>query len=302
MKKIIISLILLSFIFAIIAKAVVIAPPVIYMVTFSMGSFILNLFIITAAYMAAKGMINRFYFGRKMHEIIGIMFLCTGNLLLILFAAVISILLFDPIDEKSLFYAGTFASIISFLIYLLANYRIYSISVNGSGYNIIMRALKFAIIVFIATFVSAYYSINTNVVMKQIQPERADQVEKRAYDFKNIDMPREGNYERKIEGVQDSSNRTARTNLWFVPYKSGKCEIMVNDISVKNIDAAGKCFYYDKNGNTIRVICPIAFSAEEIFQSDRFRDGSFVKIESSGSCAEVYNVKITKKGFMDVLK
>lgn len=55
-------------------RSIIFIPPVIYIVTFSLGAFITNIFIFLAFWMAVNGLINRPYLGKPVHELIGTYF------------------------------------------------------------------------------------------------------------------------------------------------------------------------------------------------------------------------------------
>lgn len=282
-----------------VANAIVIVPPIIYIATFSLGSFILNVFTLTAFYMAAKGLLDRFYFGKQMHELVGIALAYLGCLVIIMATAIISIAIFDPIDARSLFYASIFSTFLSFLLIALSNFRKYTLADQYLKNKMIMSMFMFSAIVFVITFVSAYYSISTSILKKdavmnrsvangsaQSTPQDSFGVRNKSADF----------YEKESAAIPSVE---ADRVVWFYPFKDGICEIYAGGIFVKAEKSKGKCFYYGENNDTKRIECPIGLDVAEV-KNLQLSKSLPVQIEGRGSCLDAYRVYISEKGFKTI--
>jgi len=286
-----------------IANAIVIVPPIIYFVTFSIGTFILNIFIMTAVYIASRGLINRFYFGRHMHEIVGILFSYLGYILTIISTSFISIAIFDPIDAKSLFYASIFSTFLSFLVMALNNFRRYVLSDRGRRNDVIISMLVFSVIVFVITFVSAYFSISTSVIKKGDTFERtADGDAQNSGPELNFGM-NSASEKRNIgyydEKVSSQSRPITESSLWFSPYRDGLCEIYAMNKLIKAEKVLDRCFFYDINMNSKRIACPIGIDIKDVNSLNLTTSGE-VKFEGKGACLDSYSVHVTENGFINI--
>jgi len=304
MKYIPIIILFLSVFAVKMAEAVIIVPPVIYIATFSLGTFILNAFMMASVFMAGKGLIDRFYFGKHMHELVGIAFSYVGSMVVIMGASFASIAIFDPIDSRTLFYASIFSTFLSFLVMALGNFRKYLLADPYGRNEAIMRLITFSILVFIITFISAYFSINTSVLRKRVAsgPSYADENSENV----PLDLSVGLNFTREERSMDLSEKEKplssasfAQETIWFNPYKVGQCEIYVSGKYVKSQEPAGKCFYYDRNMNAKRVICPIALDIADL-KKIALPMNREMQLEGRGSCLDNYRAYVTDKGFINI--
>jgi hypothetical protein len=250
--------------------------------------------------MAGRGLVDRFYLGKQMHEIVGIAFSYLGYIFVIIVTSFVSIAIFDPIDARSLFYASVFSTFLSFLMMALNNFRKYTLADSHKRNEIVLPMIVFSVIVFIITFVSAYFSISTSIIKKQDLPKKTAVTE----DVSNAPSVNFGiNFEasKKMAGEykkQDASVAAPETkeDIWFYPYMNGTCEIYVGGRLIKAEMPSGKCFYYDNSNNTRRMICPIYLTFEELSRSQP-KKSALMQIEGRGSCLDSYRVYITESGF-----
>lgn len=286
------------------AKAIVIVPPVVYIATFSIGTFILNAFVMTSVFMATKGLIDRFYLGKRMHEIVGILFSYIGSIAVIIAVSFISIGFFDPIDARTLFYASIFSAFLSFLIMALNNFRKYLLSDPYGRNELILRLISFAVVVFIITFVSAYFSMSTSILKKR------DQSGAVATRDISEEAPLDLNFGLGFESAKKSADSiqrevasapalVAEETIWFNPYMEGKCEIYVGGRLIKSEESIGKCFYYDSNNIAKRVICPVGLNIADL-KGLALPKNRAVKLEGRRSCLDNYNVYVTDSGFKNI--
>lgn len=286
--------------FAKIAEAIVIVPPVIYIATFSIGTFVLNAFIMTSAYMAGRGLIDRFYFGKHLHELVGIAFSYVGSIVLIMSSSFVAISFFDPIDARSLFYASVFSSFLSFLVMGLNNFRKYLLADSYGKNEAILRLIALSSVVFIITFISGYFSISTRI-LKKSEPYGLT-LEKNArnspinlnfgIDFSAKEKSADSLEEKPAPAPLPVSEKT----IWFNPYIEEKCEIYAGDKFVKSEAPSGKCFYFDGNNVARRIICPVSLDIEEVRDATIGMNG-VTRIEGRGSCLDNYKVYVSDKGF-----
>ena len=299
MKYTAIPISIIAVYFAKIAEAIVIVPPIIYVASFSVGTFVLNTFMMTAVYMAGRGLVDRFYHGKQLHEIVGIAFSYLGYIFVIIATAFISIAIFDPIDARSLFYASVFSTFLSFLVMALNNFRKYTLTDPHKRDEVVLPILVFSVIVFIITFVSAYFSISTSIIKKQDVPIKT-MVSEDVQNTPSADFGINFEASKKTAGEykkQDTSAALSETreDIWFYPFMNGICEIYAGGRLIKAEMPSGKCFYYDNSNNTKRMICPIYLTFEELSRS-QINKNVLIQIEGKGSCLDGYKVYISESG------
>lgn len=285
------------------AAAIVIVPPIVYIVTFSAGTYMFNVLIMTSAYMASKGIVDRFYFKRPMHEIVGIIFSYIGSILVIISTSFISIAIFDPIETRSLFNASVFSAFLGFFIISLSNFRKYTL-IDEIGRNAILRsAVVFSIFVFAITFASAYFAISTKTLRRESSIINVPMQENRRSMEAESEFGLNAAPKAKMDATsterKDSYKQEAIyvRSLWFSPYKEGTCDIYAGNTLVKTQKSSGKCFFYDNKGEMKRMACPISIDVNEISIS-KYENTSTVPFEGRGSCVEKYDVAVSKNGFL----
>lgn len=301
MKYISITAALMFIFFSKMAEAVVIVPPAIYIATFSMGTFILNAFIMISAYMAGRGLMDRFYFGKHMHELVGIAFSYIGSITVILSVSFVAIAVFDPIDSRTLFYASVFSAFLSFIILALNNFRKYLLSDPYARNESVMRLIIFSVIVFIITFVSSYFSINTSILKKSYPYAAAEDAE-----MKPLDLYSGLNFKSRDESAQSLKKNVPLAYMssfekiiWFNPYKNGVCEIYAEGKHIRSEEPLGKCFYYDSNNNAQRILCPIGLNVSDL-KSLEIPKNREIQFEGRGSCLDHYKAYVTDNGVINI--
>lgn len=146
------------------AKAIVFIPPVIYIASLSIGAFIINVFAFFAVWFAARGLIDRMYFGKPMHEIVRALFGLIGKFALVIIVAVASIKIVDPLNKKGIISAAIFATAFGSILFVLANFREYRLEFKRNQFAIMRSILVFAAAIFLITYSSSVWALKIKAI------------------------------------------------------------------------------------------------------------------------------------------
>jgi hypothetical protein len=148
---------------ATLAQAVVIAPPVVYWVTLSLSTFVANMLVTLFMYAAVRGFASKKLFGKSMAEIFGFVFSMIGKFIIAMIASLVALIWISPISFPEILIASLIALLISLAVSFLAEYREFRVS--GSPSRALLSITLFSILVAGLTFVSAFYALQTQVIV-----------------------------------------------------------------------------------------------------------------------------------------
>jgi hypothetical protein len=316
MKKTI--LLPLFFVLAIIsayqACAIAFVPPIIYFASLSILSFISNIFLFLAVWFAIKGIANRSYFGRPVHEIVSLILNWSGTAVLILICSVIPLLVMHPIITKDIIISSICAGFLSFIMLFLSKYRQFRLIKKPDRIKYLRSVILISAAVIIITFVSTLISIETKAMYTNNQDIIVIKEEKNA-----IALPSFGFNKASESLARDSASKMdsapmeagALTNggisakatpsnelkaLWFYPANSDVCSVYFEGKIVFEKKPEKNCYYLDAGGKKAIMQCPIELTVNDF--NEKMYPVSKGNIIAAGSCTEKYNVTIEKTGFV----
>ncbi len=270
--------------------SIVIIPPIIYIATLSIGSFIINLCAFTALWMAAKGIIDRAYFGKKTHEIVHLLFVLIGRSIILVFSAIISIIVFNPLNMEEIIFSSLSAAVFSLLVLWLNSFREYRLVQKQEKITILKSLASFSIVVFLTTFISASAALETKI----LHTDNTSAQQNPQTPLLKLSAP--DLMEDRKAGIQLPYNTTVKKTLLFYPQNADLCEIYLGNILISSSKSSRNCYYYRDNGETEKIYCPIPLNISRIPQNltEQSAPGD---IRGRGSCEEKYPVSLTKEGF-----
>ena len=145
------------------AQAVVIAPPVVYWVTLSLSTFVANMLVTLFMYAAVRGFASKKLFGKSMAEIFGFVFSMIGKFIIAMIASLVALIWIAPISFPEILIASLIALLISLAVSFLAEYREFRVSSFQS--RALLSIALFSILVAGLTFVSAFYALQTQIIV-----------------------------------------------------------------------------------------------------------------------------------------
>lgn len=291
-------------------KAIVFIPPIIYIATLSIGSFILNLCAFLAVWLAARGVLDRGYFGKAMHEIVGLILGLLGKSALLVLSAMVPILVLNPLNRQDIAFSSLVAGALSFALLSLNVFRRYRLAQKNEKISLIGSTVFFSVLVILVTFASASLALETKTLrnrdnetgvsndsgkkgFKMASPPSgiADSSpslgKKKAADFR--ESTPDGYYQSNNEGLE--SSQSIRQEIWFYPASFDACEIYFNDRRILAVYPSRNCYFYDANGQPAKIPCPIQVSASQVPLN------ASGNLYGNGSCTENYSIFVSKDGF-----
>lgn len=293
------------------AKAIVFVPPVIYIATLSVGSFIANAFIFLAFFMAARGMIDRTYFGRSPHEIVRLFLRFIGIFIVFGIAALFSLALLDPLSDKEILIAGFLSGIMSWFLFMLGGYREYRLSELKKKKLFLRSAVFLSIIVSFTTFISAHFAIETEIFnygekydLQKKEPVGALPDAFLPAPQKSFEKPESAGLREKKDfanGADSEKEKNMLTTdfrkaLLFYPQNNDLCRVYFNSIEILSQSSSRDCYYYNNIGEIERIFCPIELRYEAIPVGVEINKGA-ASIRGGGSCSENYSAIVSQEGF-----
>lgn len=289
------------------AYSIAIIPPIIYIATLSIGSFIVNLCIFAALWMATKGIIDRAYLGKKVHEIVRLLFRLIGGSIALLLSATISIIIFNPLNTEEIIFSSATAAFISLTLFWLSNFREYRLVQKQEKISILKSVAAFSALVFLATFISASTSLETKILRTNDAGIRQSP-ESPLLEFSKPNEKRTPeSFMRDQAGIQPSENKkeismpephdvATKKTLLFYPQNANRCEIYSDDTLISALKPSQNCYYYKNNNEMEKIYCPVILDISDVTKN-LIDQSTTVNIDSRGSCEEKYSATLTKEGF-----
>ncbi len=272
--------------------SIVFIPPVIYIATFSLGTFITNVFLFLAVWLAVKGVTDRSYFGKPVHELVGMSLQLIGKILILITSATLPTLILNPITADEIIISSLFAGILSLAILFLDRFREYHL-IPGKERNRILRSITLlSIAIIVITYASTTLAIETKTLHMregyetEHKPEYALLPTSPAMGKETADkyMAGEGG---EYPGLEET--------LWFYPENNEPCIIYYKNILVLETQPTRNCYYYTNN-RAERISCPIPLKIRDI-RKHQIEQGECGSIQGRGSCSGNYTVTVGETGF-----
>jgi hypothetical protein len=294
------------------ASAIVFVPPVIYIATLSLGAFVVNVFAFFAVWFAAKGLIDRLYFGKPMHELIRLFFSLLGKFAILFIAAAVSVATLDPLNKKEVLAASVLAGVLGLVLIFLSSFREYRLEPKNKKVYFAGSMMFFSLVVFGVTYASALRALEIKILRIGGDNGPVEYQKKDALPG-DISLPRQ-KAPSALPGVESDQGiapslqeqkaaerlgmvRKETQVLWFNPVDLTPCEIYFGGILVLSTVSHDNC-YYNNDITTHRIICPVSIFREDVSVNLIKTIGDVVNIHGEGSCEERYNVIITEGGFI----
>lgn len=306
-KFLVISIGLAVMFLAVPAQGIVFIPPVIYIVTLSLGSFFFNIFIFVAFWLAINGYINRSYFGKPFHKIVALIFGLAGKGILLSAVAILPILVFKPTDVIGIVVASLGAGLLCFATVFLVNYREYRWLSFSERVPILKSATFLFVLAIIITYTATtlalkpkvYYN-NENVFNDNITKAANKTVPERFFETgsnRNASGMQAAPYRGTFadNAALRSSAEVSSGKLWFMPENSSVCNIFFDDKMISSVMPKSDCFYY-KNNQRERTTCPVNLTVSEIPPNIAIPKEQH-RVIGSGSCVGNYAVVLDGNTF-----
>ncbi len=290
------------------ASSIVFVPPVIYIATLSLGSFLTKIFIFIAFYLTSNGLANSLYLGKPLYEITKSFFSFAWRSLVIILSAAASVKIFGPLNAQEALTASLAAGVISLIVFFLASFREYHFSDLNRKTFIFVSNLFFSLFIVLVAFISVLLSLETRALdtgrgaegwyeetQVPVAAPSLDESEK-AKDFfqeNSAGVYENDYYESEKPEVE---KEIVREYLWFYPQNYSLCQIYFDDIPLFSEKPALNCYYYRSDGRAERIFCPIPVSISDIPQNLKKAD-KFGNIFGQGSCKENYSISLRQEGF-----
>lgn len=295
------------------ALAIVFVPPVIYIATLSLGAFVVNVFAFFAVWFAAKGLIDRVYFGKPMHELVRLFFNFLGKFAIFFAASAVSMLILDPLSKKEVLTASVLAGILSLVLTFLNNFREYRLELKGKKFLRAGSMIFFSLIVFAVTYISALRALEVRILRIEDSKGGAVEYKKEAPLREDISLPSQKapsaapgyeadmgivpSYQEQGPAESPVSIKKKTRSLWFYPASLVPCEIYFGENLIFSAVSQDNC-YYDNDIRMHRIICPVPVSMEDVPVNLVRAVGAVVSIQGAGSCTEKYTVIMGENGFI----
>lgn len=266
------------------AEAIIFIPPVIYIVTVSFSSFIANISISIVFWLVVKGIADRSYFGRPLHEIINFIFNFLGKIFILVFSTLSPIFILDPINAKEIFFSSLISGVLSLAILFLAGFREYRLIQKNEKISFLKSIAIFSAITVLLTFFSAFFALEekalnmTNGIEYKEEPllgfpQKAGE---------------EVSYKEDYSGVKES--------LWFYSLDISLCQVYFENDLILTAIPSRNCYYYNENNQKERIPCPVLLKISDIpeYLIETRKEGD---IYGKGSCVGNYSVILSENGF-----
>ncbi len=271
------------------AYPIVFLPPVIYMVTFSLVAYVTNLFIFLAVWLAAKGVTDRLYLGRRMHELVKAFFQLLGNASVLVFSAVLPVLLFNPLTPTDVAFTSICAGVLCLAINFLSGYRKYRIVRGGEKIRSLTSMILLSALIVAVSYLSTSLALSTKVLYTQGREPAGDVYRDASAPPRLADI-----VERKAEAAGYLSAGVGVSDaLWFFPVGDEVCSIYFNDSLLVAVKPGMNCYHY-LDGKPERMYCPVVLKRGSLPSYGNPVSG---RIYGTGSCSERYMVSIEATGF-----
>lgn len=295
------------------SSAIVFVPPVIYIATLSLGAFVVNVFAFFAVWFAAKGLIDRLYFGKPMHELVRLFFGLLGKFLIFFIAAAASLAMLDPLNKKEVLAASLLAGVLGLVFIFLSNFREYRLEPKNKKVYFAGSMMLFSLAVFGVTYASALRALEVKIL--RIEGARGGAVEykKEAPRREDISLPSQKapsampgfeadqgiapSYPEQKAVESPAPIRRKTQALWFNPSSFEPCRIYFGGNLILSAVSHDNC-YYENDIRAHRIICPISVSVEDVPAYLIKVTGDVVGVHGEGSCTEKYTVIIGEGGFI----
>jgi hypothetical protein len=260
----------LAAVLALNAEAIVFIPPVVYLVTFSVGAFVVNIFLLLAAWLAISGLMDRSYFGKKSHELVRAGLQTAGKATISLASAAVPVLGLNPITSPEVFVSSLAAGAIGLCILFLSGYREYRLMGKKQRGRVLKSIAAFSTFIILATYLSTTLALETRII-----DTRTGQEVQGAVAFDSIAYQKEATDQKE----------PAKGVYWFYPADPSPCKIYLEGVHFLTFQPTKNC-YYLRDGKPERIYCPMPLDATEF----RGRTEAGV-IEGKGSCNQTYPLK-----------
>ena len=144
--------------------AIVFIPPVVYVVTLSLGAFVTNILLFVVLWLAVKGFTDRKYFGRAPHRILAFIFRTGAKTLVFLSSATLSVYLLDPVTLQETLRTGIAAGLLGFILLFFSGYREYRLTQKTRKIHTLMSLAVFSGFIVCATYISVSLAHETQVI------------------------------------------------------------------------------------------------------------------------------------------
>ena len=325
MKKSILVLTLMLLYGSLQAQAIVFVPPIVYFTTISIVSFITNIFLALAVWLAVKGLANRLYFGQPLHTIVSNMLGWLGSSFVIVVSSLVPISVMHPIFVKDLALSSILAGLLCFLLLFVGSYRKIKAEQEYRKKSWI-RIILTSIVVIILSFVSASFAVKTSTLhndsagntkftensdikiasgalskagapsmvadsQSSPSPSMVSKIKKEIGQEMQpsapmvSDMPPENPKAASIKKIDA---------LWFYPSDASTCRIYFDQKLVLSEKPEMNCYYIDDSNKKVKMYCPIQLKLDIASKEGK----PFGTIQANGSCSDSFKVRIDESGFV----
>jgi hypothetical protein len=153
-------------------SAVVVAPPVVYWVTLSLSTFFANMLVTLFMYAAAKGLATKTLFGKKLSNLLCFMFSMISRFVVAMVASLASLIIINPITIPEIIMCSLLSVALFLILFFLVSYR--EIRISSKQKKTVISIIFFGLLVGALTFVSAYYALEKQVIMGEIEKPTID--------------------------------------------------------------------------------------------------------------------------------
>ena len=289
------------------ANAIAFIPPVIYVASMSIMGFIANMFLILAVWLAVKGVINRSYWGKPIHEIVSLFLGWLGTAFAVALSSLFPVLILRPILTREIIVSCIIAGCLCFMILFLNEYRHFHQITKDQKMKSFRHLISIALLVVIISYFCVSLSIKTYAHHINSGKGSEYQIEAES----NAGSPlMESIASRQSKSFSDSASNIAETEsssstdifktIWFYPRNSDICIIYFNDDLIGSYAPQMSCYYKTSDNKEERTQCPVALNFDtfiEKLSTTKLSSSQEGVITASGSCNEKYLVTIKDAGF-----
>lgn len=289
-------------------NAIAIIPPVIYFVTLSISTFLMNAIVSLLIFGFLSGLSRRKYLGKSLYETLGFTLSIIGTGFLTIFAMVVSIILLSPIDLSGVLICGLFSALLAFCAKMLLSFRQFLASDARLKRSIILSGIALALFVAFATSLSAAFSMevhriplkasgSTELEYGQSSESGISKLGDMVFGIANSAPQMAKTYAAKESGSQlmptpSQAPKAIEKVLWFIPISGDICEIHAQGF-VKSFQPTFNC-YFEENGAKQRIYCPVFVNIDSI----KIRGD--VQFVGTGGCAGSTDAIATDSGFENI--
>ncbi|MFH1448546.1 MAG: hypothetical protein ABIG39_06815 [Candidatus Micrarchaeota archaeon] len=267
---------------------IIIVPPVVYFLTLSLSTFLVNALVSLLLFGAFRGLLSRRYLGRTTYELARAGISAAGNGLITIGCMVASAIIIYPVDSGGLVFSGVLSGMLFLCFKLVSGFREYSLAANTKKRSILLSWALMSVFIALVTGISANLALEVHAIhtdaWENVQTEDAwEPIVGEQKSAQKADVPAAG-----IGYVGDAYSYDER--IWFMPGDGGECKVIIGDFR-KSFSPAFLCAAGEDRKRTF---CPVWVSHDEVGERGN------VAFTASGSCEDSGEVFISDYGFGEI--